>query len=150
MGVFRKSGIFVLKGISFGLCSILGILATFSGCMYGPGPMAYGMPYADYLLLGTVKSSDEKKPVQGLLVALRDTLDMSYIIDSTRTDSQGKYVLEFQGEAWENTLKIEVRDLDGNQNGLFVDKDTLVTINQEDLADVEKTVDIEVERDDNE
>lgn len=124
--------------------------------MHGPAPM-YGMPNADYNVSGTVSSADQNMPVKGLLVSIADTLDSSRIIDSTRTDSLGRYSLQFSGDPFGNTWDLRVKDIDSIVNGSFAMKDTIISIPESELKEPsgtwykghgEKAVDLKVNRND--
>ena len=117
--------------------------------MYGPQPVPmYGIQLANFRVSGTVKSVDQGLPVKGLFVKLRDTLNMSYAMDSGRTDSLGMYSLQFSTYPADNTWLLKVLDVDLNTNGSFKEKDTVISIPQTDIKDLfgEKTVDVEVDR----
>jgi putative lipoprotein (rSAM/lipoprotein system) len=154
--LFRKASFHFLKLLSLSISAILGIFCTFGGCMYGPGPAPmYGMPNADYKISGTVSSADQNLPIRGLLVSIADTLDPLRIIDSTKTDSVGKYSLQFSGAPWENTWHLKAKDIDSVANGSFAAKDTTISIPESDLKEPsgnwykghgEKDVDLKVDR----
>ena len=151
---FRKFTIQFLKVLCLPISAALGILCNFGGCMYGPAP-EYGMPHADCKVSGTVLSSDLNLPVKGLMVSIRDTMEASGIIDSTQTDSSGRYSLQFSNAPWDRTWELRVKDIDSTENGLFLTKDTLIFIPESEFKEpsdnwdqgyVEKTVNIRVDR----
>jgi putative lipoprotein (rSAM/lipoprotein system) len=122
--------------------------------MYGPAPM-YGMPNADYKVSGTVLSADQNLPIKGLSISIRDTMNTSGIIDSTETDSLGRYSMQFSGFPRENTWDLKVKDIDSIENGSFITKDTIISIPESDLQEPsgnwykghgEKNVDLKVDR----
>ena len=122
--LYRRTAFCVLKVLSIVLGVLLGF---FFGCSSGGGPMEYGMPHADFKVTGTVQSADSSLPVKGLSVSLRDTMNASGIIDSARTDSLGRYLLEFSGYAFGNTWTLRVKDIDSSANGSFAEKDTVIS-----------------------
>ena len=152
--IYRKTRFRLLKVLSLSISAILGIFFN-SGCSkYGAAP-EYGMPHADFQVSGTVLSADRKLPIKGLLVTIRDTLNTSGIIDSAKTDSTGKYSLHFSGAPGVNAWELKVEDIDLSVNGLFVSKDTIVSIPESDLQDPsgnwyggrgEKNVDLKLDR----
>jgi putative lipoprotein (rSAM/lipoprotein system) len=152
--IYRKATFRFLKLLSHAIGAVLGIFCTFGGCMYGPAP-EYGMPHADYKVSGTIVSSDQNLPIKGLFVSIRDTANVSNIIDSAKTDSLGKYSLQFSHPPWENTWDLKVKDNDSIENGSFKTKDTVVSIPKSDLKEPsgnwndghgEKTIDLKVDR----
>lgn len=150
--IFRKATFNFLKLLSLSISAILGI---FCGCN-GIGPVVmYGMPSADYKVSGSVSSTDQNMPIKGLLVSIADTLNPSRIIDSTKTDSLGRYSLQFSSAPWQNTWHLKAKDVDSVQNGSFAAKDTIISIPETDLKDPsgnwynghgEKNVDMKVDR----
>ncbi len=151
---FRKTTFLILKLLCLPITAILGIFCNFGGCMYGPAP-EYGMPHADYKVTGTVFSSDQNMPIKGLLVSIRDTMNTSGTIDSTKTDSLGRYSLQFSGAPWDSTWELKVKDVDSTENGSFIARDTVISISESELKEsdgnwyqghAEKNVDLEVDR----
>lgn len=154
--IFRKTTFRFLKLLSVSISAVLGVFCNFGGAMYGPAPM-YGMPNADYKISGTVTSAEQSLPVKGLSVSIRDTMNTSGTIDSTKTDSLGRYSVQFSSTPWRNTWDLKVEDIDSIENGSFTTKDTIVSIPESDLQEPndnwnrghgEKTVDLKVNRKD--
>jgi putative lipoprotein (rSAM/lipoprotein system) len=152
--VFQKVTFRFLKLLCLPITAILGIFCSFGGCMYGPAP-AYGMPHADYKVSGTVLSSDQNLPIKGLLVSIRDTANTAGIFDSTKTDSLGKYSLQFSRAPWNSTWDLKVKDIDSTENGSFLNKDTIISIPESELREpsgnwyeghAEKNVDLKIDR----
>lgn len=150
--LYHKTSFGILNLLSILICSILGM---FFGCNVGPDPVEYGMPYADFKVAGTVRSTEQGLPIKGLLVSLRDTLNTSGSIDSVKTDSLGKYSLEFSDAMWDNAWILSVKDIDSIDNGSFIGKDTAISIPESDLkgsdgkryyGQGEKSVDLNLDR----
>ncbi|MDX9946665.1 MAG: hypothetical protein RBS38_04805 [Bacteroidales bacterium] len=81
----------------------------------------YGTPQdmgLDMLVEGQVKSLTSGLPVKGIKVSVVDY--MQYDI----TDETGKF--SFYAEMIEG-IRIQFQDIDANENGLFADKDTVLT-----------------------
>jgi putative lipoprotein (rSAM/lipoprotein system) len=153
--ICRKTTFRFLKLLSLSISAVLGVFCNFGGCVYGPAP-EYGMPHADYRISGTVLSSDLNLPIEGISVTIRDTLDASGAMDSTGTDSLGRYVLQFSEAPWRNTWRLKAEDTDSFENGTYISKDTVISIPESDLQDGsgswyeghgEKTVDFQLDRD---
>jgi putative lipoprotein (rSAM/lipoprotein system) len=68
------------------------------------------MPSADYTVSGKVQSFDSGEPIEGILVSIRDTSESSVIMDSIKTDSSGRYYLEFSNAPSDNIRKCFVFD----------------------------------------
>ena len=149
--IYHKTVFSFLKVLSLFFSSILGI---FFGCVIGPNTVEYGMPHADYKVSGKVLSADQNLPIKGLFVSITDTLNTSRIIDSTKTDSLGRYSLQSLGDG-KNTWNLKVEDIDSIENGSFTTKDTIISIPEKDLKEPsgtwymghgEKEVDLKVDR----
>jgi len=97
-----------------GLC-LSSIAFVFQAC-YGT-PQDFGN---DLLIEGQVKSKTSGLPIQGIKVSVADK------VQYTNTDENGKF--SFYIERLQNA-RINFTDIDSNHNGLFSNKDTLVTIN---------------------
>ena len=152
--VFRKITFRILKLLCLPISAILGIFCNFSGCMYGPAP-EYGMPHTDYKVSGTILSSDQNLPVKGLMVSIRDMMNTSGIIDSTKTDSAGRYSLQFSSAPWDSTWELKVKDIDSIENGSFITKDTIISIPESEFIEpsdnwnqghAEKNIDLWIDR----
>lgn len=91
----------------------------------------YGTPHADYQFMGTV-TDESGSAVMGIKVSAKNvyrrydsTLIETYGVDSTLTDSKGKYAVEGEAFLGEHILKLIVEDLDGEANGGNFMNDTI-------------------------
>jgi putative lipoprotein (rSAM/lipoprotein system) len=150
--IVEKEAFRSLKLFNFLISSILGL---FFGCKTNPVIAAYGVPSAAYKISGTIISSDQNTPVKGLSVSIRDTAHSTWILDSAKTDSSGKYTLQFSGCVCNQEIDLKAEDIDSTENGEYITKDTLFSISQNNPKDskgiwhagiVEKTVDMKVDR----
>ena len=98
----------IVGGLSF-----TSAMFIFQAC-YGT-PQDFGL---DLLIEGQVKSKTSGLPIKGIKVSVTD--NMQYEI----TDDEGKF--SFYTEMLEG-LKLQFQDIDSIQNGLYVDKDTVLT-----------------------
>jgi len=107
-----------------GVLSMLGVLSA--GCSNVAEP-SYGPPSTSLVLFGTTRSSADSTLVPGIEVSALDA-DSSTVITSTLTDSQGVYLLYLDSIEfpWPDTLLVTVTDIDGTENGSFLNADTLV------------------------
>jgi putative lipoprotein (rSAM/lipoprotein system) len=81
----------------------------------------YGTPHdmgLDILIQGQVKSGKTNNPIKGIRVSVTDMMQYEF------TDEYGKF--SFYTET-ADSYKVKFEDIDGSQNGLFVEKDTLLT-----------------------
>ena len=127
--IFRK----ILGGISLGSA-----LFVFQAC--------YGMPSERMFYLdGAVTSESSKEPIEGIKVKLN--IGEQYP-QSTYTDANGNFSFHFNlfGEA-----SLSFTDVDSTENGNYIGKDTLITLNESvrDLkVELQKAVEEEVEKQD--
>ena len=91
----------------------------------------YGTPHADYQFSGTV-TDESGSPVKGIKVSAKNvyrrydsTVVETYGVDSTLTDSKGKYAVEGGAFLGEHILKLIVEDIDGELNGGAFKSDTI-------------------------
>jgi putative lipoprotein (rSAM/lipoprotein system) len=125
------------------------MLEIFFGCTHNVTIPMYGIAAeADFEVSGTVLSADQNLPIKGLSVSIRDTSSISQIIDSTMTDSLGRYSLQFFRPPGDNTWDLKVKDVDSVENGLFATKDTIISIPLSDLKEGhgEKSVDLKMNK----
>ena len=104
------------------LMTILG----FSGCEGIFETRAeYGQPYAEFKLVGEVKS-EEGKPIKGIRVIVKPYIaytEQQYLDwnrDTLFTDAEGKFSKEKLKHTWPNEMKgstIIFEDIDGPENG---------------------------------
>ena len=73
--------------------------------------------YEDIQISGQVKSKTTGKPIEGILVSLNDGA-------SAETSENGEFQI-FSGILDE--AKLHFRDVDGNKNGIYASKDTVIT-----------------------
>lgn len=121
----------LLTLLGFGSCTSIGEEE------YG-SPVEYGTPYTDYIVKGEV--TDEKgNPLAGMKASIKEieesTEDLPqyvYGIDSTVTDTQGKFLMETRIFISSPHAKLIVEDTDGAEGGGEFLSDTL------DLKDLPK------------
>jgi putative lipoprotein (rSAM/lipoprotein system) len=151
---YQKITVWILKVLCSPISATLGVLCNTGGCTSTPTPL-YGMPSADYTVSGKVQSFDSGEPIEGILVSIRDTSESSVIMDSIKTDSSGRYYLEFSNAPSDNIWYLRAKDIDSTENGLFLTKDTIVSVSESDLKEpggswyighAEINVDLKIER----
>ena len=102
----------VIRKIIGGL-SLTSAMFVFQAC-YGT-PQDFGL---DLLIEGQVKSKTSGLPIKGIKVSVAD--NMQYEM----TDEEGKFL--FYTEMLEG-LTLQFQDIDSTQNGLYINKDTVLT-----------------------
>jgi hypothetical protein len=109
----------------FGVFSLTGIMFTFQAC-YGP-PQDFGL---DVLIQGKVVSGTTLTGIPEILV------NIPYIGQNTITASDGSFSLYAERMP---SYSIIVSDNDGEKNGIYQAKDTVVN-----LADTEDHLDLQI------
>jgi putative lipoprotein (rSAM/lipoprotein system) len=123
MAVIKKGFIKLwIKIVTF-LIGILGINNCFriSGDdvtpVYGVSVM-YGVPTADYSVLGVIKSADTKAAIKGLSVKFKS----GYKLKDATTDDTGAYQIGCTDNYY-SAVVFQIKDVDGIANGSFIDRD---------------------------
>ena len=107
--------------ISGAILSLLG----FTSCV-GLGRVEYGMPHANFKVMGEVKAADSGKPIEGIAVKFhRNSKDDDKNCPQFQTDKDGKVneTLTLWPEAEDIMLTFE--DIDGEEHGGLFAPDTL-------------------------
>jgi putative lipoprotein (rSAM/lipoprotein system) len=108
----------LLRGLS-----LTSALFVFQAC-YGT-PHDFGL---DIFIEGQVKSLMTDRPIEGIKVSIADKMQYEY------TNEEGKFSLYTEIA---DSYKIKFEDIDSIQNGIFVDRDTLLTnINEKVFLDI--------------
>ena len=106
--------------------SFLGFSAILSSCV------KYGTPgyTTTYKAKGTVISHENDAPIEGIRAVLKAPLeyeDKFRGMDTVFTNSKGVFNLtSHQYETYFDKLYVELTDIDGEKNGLFIDRDVEV------------------------
>ena len=100
------------------------------GPMYGI--VEYGMPWANFSIKGKIRAEGSGAGIPNIKVSATDTSN-KIVIDSAITQADGSFSMTFIESPGFNTWLLDVRDVDGNRNGAFERKDTLITIPQDSL-----------------
>jgi putative lipoprotein (rSAM/lipoprotein system) len=118
---------------------------------------SYGIPMASYKISGAITAADTKQAIPSIRLYMKDSIDTvsHFTLDSTLSDTAGRYSFEFSSFLGDSTWKIEARDIDGAQNGSYTPKDTIISIprnaltgasGSENLGHAEKTVNIQLDK----
>ena len=136
---------YILRPFDKIIIALLTIIGSLTGCDFIHTPVEYGVPYADYVIKGTVTDSITSTPVQHVRVTITQNHpftrnDSALIhIDTLafkETDSAGNYDIQFQSFPLEElTFKVKADDIDGTANGGdFTSQQKDVLFKQSDLS----------------
>jgi putative lipoprotein (rSAM/lipoprotein system) len=115
----------IIRKIYTGL-GLTTVALVFQAC-YGT-PQAMGL---DVLIRGVVKSNKTKDPIEGIKISVKDRYQ------SDLTDSAGTFVF-FIPQDEMNSLQLELEDIDGPENGLYLSKTISVELSKDEtnLGDI--------------
>ena len=125
-----KNFIKISSKICAALLAVLGFSAIATSCVKSPPPM-YGVPNADYFIDGKIVSEETNEPIKDLKVRFFEKMsdEREHSFDSVFTNAEGS----FEFSRYQDLIRyysIEVKDIDGEENGAFNDTTINVTINQ--------------------
>ena len=107
--------------------SILAVLLSWLGfsCDENENGVEYGTPTATFKAKGVVVSETDDAPIEGIRAVLkaRWSAENEFGIDTVYTDGKGVFNLKSRQGDFGNKLYIELSDIDGAENGWFVDKE---------------------------
>jgi putative lipoprotein (rSAM/lipoprotein system) len=117
----RRSILRLSNTLISGLLTMLG----FTSACNTEEMMMYGTPwvYADFMIKGKVSNEATGEPISKIKVKT--------VYDSTFTDSDGKYVVLYYGEAHTDSVLVEYIDNDGKVNGEYLPLDKQVSFEGE-------------------
>lgn len=121
----------LLKTYSFALTICLFLITFSTGCTSDKEGDEYGTPRADYKVMGSVKSSKTLSPIKDIKVSAVDSAAWESI-PYTITDSQGMYSISYVANPLDENI-IYIKDIDGDINGLYTDKDMSIVIKSSEL-----------------
>jgi putative lipoprotein (rSAM/lipoprotein system) len=102
---------------------------------YGVVP-AYGMPVAEFLIKGTVRSAVSQQPLGGIALTLKDSEGSSMLApDTTTNDGSFSFILS-DYPLFATSWLLSATDIDGVDNGgSYFDTDTLLSIPLETISE---------------
>lgn len=107
------------------LIALLLSLLGFTTACFLIGGAEYGTPHADFIVRGKVESQIDSRPIKNIRVIMRDSTSI-YYRDSINTDLNGIYTLKVTGFPLSKNFNIDLKDIDGTENGEFQNLDTIV------------------------
>ena len=113
----------LLKKYNKLIALLLSLLGFTTACIIGG--KEYGTPHADFIVRGKVVSEIDSRPIKNIRVIMRDSTSI-YYRDSINTDLNGIYTLKVTGFPLSKNFNIDLKDIDGTENGEFQNLDTIV------------------------
>ncbi len=109
--------------------AVLSLVGVLSGCGNPHDAPAYGPPSAGLDVCGQICSASDSSLIAGIEVKLTSTDSLSDFSVNT-TDSNGNYNLNMGAEyyPWPDSVRLVAADIDGEQNGSFLSRDTLISL----------------------
>jgi putative lipoprotein (rSAM/lipoprotein system) len=107
------------------LIALLLSLLGFTTACFIIGGAEYGTPHADFIVRGSVVSEKDSRPIKNIRVIMHDSTSI-YYRDSINTDLNGVYTLKLSGFPLSKNFNIDLKDIDGTDNGEFQNLDTIV------------------------
>lgn len=110
----RKAKIKIIKFYNVIIAGMLSILGFTTSC---DPVVEYGTPYANFIVKGKITSSETDKPIENIQVTMGGVPKL--------TNSNGEFEIVNSGSLLDTTFNLNIRDIDGENNLLFFDKDTV-------------------------
>jgi putative lipoprotein (rSAM/lipoprotein system) len=101
---------------------LISILGFSSSCKKEETRLAYGIPHADFIIHGEVKSSTDNKLIPDIIIEVRETR----LVETGFSTDNGSYELAVRDFPADHTYKIKFTDTDGALNGEYETLDTTV------------------------
>jgi putative lipoprotein (rSAM/lipoprotein system) len=114
---FKCSNKFILYLLRF-----LGFTTVFNSMC----TVDYGVPMADYVVNGTIKSQKTNQGIQHIQ-AVMGVENNKWGLDTAFSDQQGKFITTFRNIKGKYTVIVKFKDIDSTNNDYFSDKDTTIT-----------------------
>lgn len=103
--------------------SITAFISLFGFMMCGLPKAEYGVPSADFILNGNVKSTTTTEVIPEIRVVMQG--------DTVQTDENGNFSVRVIDFPMEHTYKVSFKDIDGVENGSFTEKEVDFTFPDE-------------------
>ncbi|MCD4670935.1 MAG: hypothetical protein K8S14_10875 [Actinomycetia bacterium] len=109
--------------------AVLSLLGVLSGCGNPQDAPAYGPPPVGLYVWGRTASARDSSWIAGIEVKLTST-DSLYDYRADTTDFSGGYHLQMGAEyyPWPDSVRLVATDIDGRQNGSYLSRDTLTSL----------------------
>jgi putative lipoprotein (rSAM/lipoprotein system) len=117
-----------------GVCSA-GLMA--SCCKYGALVSTLYMN-----VKGTVKSKATSQIIEGIQIELKNSLSNPKVL----TNNNGVFSINSAFDEFENTVNLHISDIDGELNGSFLSKDTVLNLSSgEKIAQIKENIEIKLD-----
>ena len=135
----RRNLLELMGKISGALLAALGVIS--SGCGYDP--VAYGIPPA-VSISGDIVSGEDK--IQGIQVRMVSPVS-SGVLDSFESDENGHFWLSADMSYFSppDSVMVQARDVDGELNGSFLPRDTLLFFDDDPYGNPEILINVDIE-----
>ncbi len=123
--VVKKSKLLFLKFIAKLFAAVLSLLGVLSGCGNGEIMAPYGVE--GFFIQGKTISASDLKGIPGIQITVSNP-ESTEVFAETSTQSQGSYSLHIDPDevVLPDSILLTAADIDGEENGLFISKDTLL------------------------
>lgn len=125
------------------ILALLALLGISQSCKQ---TVEYGVPAARFIAKGTIESADSLKAIKGIQVVMES--------DTFLSDKDGKFEVSTISFPVNQSFKVSFKDIDGQQNGLYSEFDSLVYFSNPDFdnnewtaEDTERVLDVKLKRD---
>lgn len=126
--VQKRNKLSTIAKVYVGVLSMLGFSSCNNNNPFEP-VCEYGTPHADQLIKGKVVSSEKpKKGIENIQLILKKP--ESSFGDTIYSKADGSFELKRSGFSAEEKFLLEVKDIDGKQNGLYENKTLNIQLKQ--------------------
>ncbi len=111
-----------------------------TGCdIIGGGAVAmYGMPIGSYKINGNIVNATSKQVIPNIQIStlmLQGTdTENGFSLDTVYSDINGKFVIEWQEVPLDLTFVMKAEDIDGQENGLYLEQKASLSFSESDLS----------------
>lgn len=102
---------------------ILTFVVSLLGFMPACHHTEYGVPTAEFILNGKVKSANTNQPIENIKVSSNGNYNNPFVF----TNSEGIFSIHFNGDAYTKNYNYKFQDTDSLQNVNYKDKDTVIS-----------------------
>ena len=117
-----------------------GFVGFLTGCdIIGGGAVAmYGMPIGSYKINGNIVNATSKQVIPNIQIStlmLQGTdTENGFSLDTVYSDINGKFVIEWQEVPLDLTFVMKAEDIDGQENGLYLEQKASLSFSESDLS----------------
>ena len=140
---YGRTALLRLSGKLF--AAVLSLVGVLSGCGNPHDAPAYGPPSAGLDVCGQICSASDSSGITAIEVKL-STKDSLIDFDRYTTYTSGGYLLQMgtQYYPWPDSVLVIATDIDGDLNGSYLSKDTLISLDDLENPDDYIYIDIDL------